>query len=208
MTLTHDSRPPATPGLGRSELEVVDLQLRAIDSFHATQRAAQQAAEAAARSRELRMDNDRALEILRREHEALVARAHEQLRLSGELLGVVASRRVILAHRNEWFRGKVAQLLRDQGWEVVAALDNGADTVGLAVAEQPDVVLVEDKLAMLPGEQVVREIRHFCPRTLVVAQVDYSDRVATLLDAGATTVWTRQVPPQDVARGLVQLLAA
>ena len=206
MTLTHDAD---TPRLHRrSELDLAAEQLRAIASFTAAQRSAQDAAAAAARSREMRMDNTRALEVLRREHEALVARAHEQLRLSGELLHSTSARRVILAHRNAWFLDKLSDLLEPAGWRVVARMDNGADAVGAAVAEQPDLLLVEDTLAMVPGEQVVRDVLQYCPRTLVIAQVAYSDRVGALLDAGASEVFTRKVPPAAVAARLLELAAA
>lgn len=208
MTLAQETDHRTAPTTARSsELDLAGRQLQAIESFTRAQRTALDASAAAARSRELRMDNARKLEVLGREHQALIARADEQLRLSGDLLRVAAQRRVILAHRNEWFLGKVAGLLQDGGWDVVARLDNGADTIGVAVAEQPELVLVEDALAMVPGEQVVREIRRFCPQTVVAAQVAYGDRVAALLEAGAATVWTRQVPPRDVARELMELAA-
>ena len=196
--------PDRTP---RSELDLAAQQLRSIERFNHTRQLAEAAAAAAARSREMRMDAARRIEVLRREHDALVARAHAQLQSSGHLLYGTSYRRVVLAHRNEWFVGKVADALEEHGLVVVARLDNGADVVGLAVAEQPDLVLVEDTLAMVPGEQVVREIREFCPGTVLAAQVPYGDRVGPMLDAGAATVFTRQVPPLDVAAGLLAQLA-
>lgn len=90
----------------------------------------------------------------------------------------------------------------------MAQTDNGADAVGLVVAEQPDLVLVEDTLAMLPGLEVIREVRRFSPDTVVVAQAAYGDRVGQLLDAGATTVITRSVPPHDVAQSVLRLMRA
>lgn len=153
------------------------------------------------------MDDTWAMEVIRREHQALITRAHEQLRLSGDLLRDRARRRVVLAHRNEWFSQKVAEQLQEQDWVVVAMLSNGADAVGVTVAEQPELLLVEDFLAMVPGEQVVRDVRQFCPQTVVAAQVAHGDRVAALLEAGAATVWTRQVPPREVAQGLMALVA-
>ena len=203
MTLTQDRHPPAPV---RLELDLVAQQLEAIASFTSAQRAAREAAAAAVASREMRLDHDRALEVMQREHEAVVARAHEQLRLSGQ--PTCGGSRIVLAHRNEWFLGKLSSLLGSRGWHVVAMLDNGADAVGVAVAEQPEVLLVEDALAMVTGEQVVREVRHYCPRTVVAAQVAYGDRIGALLEAGAAEVFTRQVPPDDVASRLVELVSA
>lgn len=202
MTTVHE------PAGRLSELDLASRQLDAITRFTLSQRIAQEAAATAARSRELRMDSERALEVMRREHDAVISRAHEQLRRSGEVLRRTGRRRIVLAHRSEWFVDKVSDVLQAAGWDVVARLDNGADAVGLAVAEQPELVLVEDTLAMLPGEQVVREVRQFCPHTLVAAQVPYSDRVGALLEAGAVEVFTRQVPPADVASRLLELATA
>ena len=205
MTLTQDVARPVWHR--RSELEVAAQQLQAITDFTVAQRLVQDAGAAAAGSREMRMDNARALEVLRREHEALVARAHEQLRASGGLLHATAARRVVLAHRNAWFLDKVSGVLEADGWEVAARVENGADAVGVAVAEQPELLLVEDTLAMVPGEQVVREVRQYCPHTTVAAQVAYGDRVGAMLDAGASEVFTRKVPPVEVAARLLELVA-
>jgi CheY-like chemotaxis protein len=205
MTLAQQSHLTADRS---AELDLASRQLRAIERFTRAQRAALEASATAARSREMRMDQARTVEVIRREHQALIARADEQLRRSGDLLRDTSRRRVLLAHRNEWFRRVVAEQLEDRGWAVVAMLSNGADAVGVAVAEQPEVLLVEDCMAMVPGVQVVRDVRTFCPQTVVAAQVGYSDRIGALLDAGATTVWTRQVPPREVARGLMELAAA
>ena len=192
----------------RSELALAAQQLQAIESFNRSRHMREEAAAAAERSREMRMDSARAMDVLRREHDAVVARAHAQLRSSGDLLRGTAARRVVLAHRNEWFLHKVCQSLEDHGVEVVGQLDNGADAIGLIVAEQPDLCLIEDTLAMVPGREVVREVRRFAPDTIIAAHVAYGDRVGQLLDAGASTVFTRQVPPPQVAQSLLRLLAA
>ena len=192
----------------RSQLDLMARQLRAIERFNDARHTAEAAAAAVARSREMRMDVTRSLEVLRREHDAVVSRAHDQLRLSGALLEGTAERRVVIAHRNEWFVDKVVHALQDRGLVVVAQVDNGADAVGIAVAEQPELLVVEDTLAMVPGEQVVREVRRFCPGTLVAAQVAYGDRVGPLLHAGAAAVFTRRVPPLEAVRSMLDLLDA
>ncbi len=62
---------------------------------------------------------------------------------------------------------------------MVASSGNGADAVGTVVAEQPDLLLVEDLLAMVPGELVVREAARFSPSTVVRAQASHAGRVMT-----------------------------
>ena len=192
----------------RSEVDLAAQQLRAVERFNRARHLREEAAAAAARSREMRMDVARSLDVLHREHDAVVGRAHEQLQASGQILRAVAPRRVVLAHRNEWFFRKVAQGLEDHGVHVVAHTDNGADAVGLIVAEQPDLVLIEDTLSMLAGLEVIREVRRFSPETVVAAQVAHGSGVGELLDAGATTVFTRRVPPHDVTLSLLKLVGA
>ena len=202
MTRTLD---PSTSS-SRAELDLAAQQLRAIDSFNRAKRMAEDAAAAAGRSREMRMDVDRRLEVIRREHQAIVERVDVQLRLSGDVLQRSAGRRVVVAHRNEWFVGKVSDDLLAHGIRVIARVENGADAIGAAVAEQPDLLVVEDKLAMVTGEQVLHELRRYCPDTLLTAQVEAGDRVGALLDAGARAVFTRRIPPKDVADQLVACL--
>jgi hypothetical protein len=208
VTLTDASSATPAAWSQRSPGNLVAQQLRAVDAFCRARAVAEAAAEAGSRTRELRMDAARRLEVLRRQHAALVSRSHEQLRLSGDVLGLRRGPRVVVAHRNEWFVGKVTSVLDAHGIEVIAHTDNGADAVGLVVAEACDLVLVEDTLAMLPGEQVVQEVLSYSPDTLVAAQVAHSDRVGAFLAAGASSVFTRQVPPADVALRLAALFRA
>ena len=192
----------------RTQVELVAQQVAAIDQFHRARQAAQQAEAAAGRSREMRMDSERRLEVLRRQHDAVIARAAAQLETSGRPLGQSAPPRALLAHRNEWFLDRVSGVLRERGVDVLARLDNGADAIGAAIADQPDLLLVEDTLAMVPGEEVVREVLRYCSGTAVVAQVAYADGMGPMLDAGAVAVHTRRVPPADVAVTMVDLVAA
>lgn len=215
MTLTDvpshapEHRVPAAPEWHpRREVDLYAQQLSAIDGFNRIRRMREQAAAAAGRSREMRMDAARSMDILRRQHHAVIARAHEHLQDSGRLLRDTAERRVVLAHRNTWFVSTIARTLEDQCVRVVACTDNGADAVGVIVAEQPDLVLVEDRLAMVPGSEVIREVRFLSPQTLVTAQVGYGKRVGPLRDAGATTVFAREVPPHDVALRLLTHIGA
>jgi CheY-like chemotaxis protein len=190
-----------------SDLDLARHQLAAIDRWHAVRRASQTAAEHAATSREARMDLARRLAVIRAEHKAIIDRTDAQLRTSDELLQRAAPRRAIVVHRNSWFADRLAADLALRSISVVARLSNGAEAVGAVVAEQPDLLLVEDSLPMMSGEDVVREVRAFAPLTRVGAQVAYDDRIAAMLEAGAHSAYTRRVPPADVAAALSGLLA-
>ncbi len=75
------------------------------------------------------------------------------------------------------------------------------------VAEQPDLLLVEDKLVMLSGLELVAEAAVFAPQTLVAAQVRNNEDVARMLDAGAWHAFARQVPPADIADALAEMIS-
>lgn len=49
---------------------------------------------------------------------------------------VPAAPRAVVAHHHEWFVDKVSEGLRDAGVHVVGSTDNGADALGMVVAEQ------------------------------------------------------------------------
>ena len=190
----------------RSDLDLFRQQLTAIERWHEARRATQEAAQRSAASREARMDLARRLDVIRAEHRAIVARTDAQLRSSVELLQRTTTLRAIVVHRNSWFMDKVAADLGLRHIEVVAKLTNGAEAVGAVVAEQPDLLLVEDSLPMMSGEDVVREVRTFAPLTRIGAQVAYDDRIAAMLEAGAHSAYTRRVAPADVAAALAGLL--
>jgi DNA-binding NarL/FixJ family response regulator len=111
----------------------------------------------------------------------------------------------VVSHRQEWFSGNMVGGLRAGGVAVVAELQNGADALGVVVAEQPDVLLVEDEVPMVSGLELTEAAARYAPSTLVVVQVEHDWDIGPFLDAGATTVCTRRTPP---ARILADLLAA
>ena len=200
-----DVRVEHVPRQPRSELVLAAQQLSAVDSWHRA-RAKQEAMATGMSSRESRMDLARRMEVLRRQHEAIIRRSEEQLRSSGRTISDTAATRAVIVHRNEWFTGKVVAGLQALGIAVVSQLDNGADAVGTVVAEQPDLLLVEDNIPMQPGPDVVRLARLYSPDTVIAAHVAYDDRVRIMLDAGAQVAYTRRVPPAEVAEALGQLL--
>ncbi|MCU1673299.1 MAG: Response regulator receiver domain [Frankiales bacterium] len=181
-------------------------QVLGIDSWNAARRAAE-AAPAEGGSRESRLDQARRRDVLQRVQETLIERTRQQMADPARPLAATAAPRVIVVHRNEWFRGKVASALRDAGVHVVCALENGADAVGAAIAEQPDLVLLEDRLPMIGASEVIRWLTEHAPHTICAVQVARDHDLGTFLDAGARTAFSRRVPPVDVAEELAGLLA-
>lgn len=194
------------PSSSEQTIPLLLRQVAAIDVWTRTRRDQQQTLLTEPISREGRLDAARQLEALDRAHASLVARLDLALAADVGALQASTAPRAVLAHRHEWFVQKLAEALTELGIRVLAVLDNGADAVGAVVAEQPELLLVEEALPMLTGQQVIAETAFFSPATLAVVQVSQGDRVGSLLDAGARMALTRQVPPADVAAQMVALL--
>lgn len=191
------------PSSGRTQLDLLKAQLAAVDAWNLARRAAEAEVDAGVLTRELRLDLSRRMEARRREHAALVARAEQHLRESGGALSAAARRRAVLAHRNAWLRDSVATRLVDLGVDVVGAFEDGADAAGTVVIEQPDLVLVEDRLPTVSGLELVQRIRAFSPSTVIGVQCLDEGVVPGFVRAGAEPVFTRRVPPADMAEHLV-----
>jgi CheY-like chemotaxis protein len=197
--------------LPRDPSMLISDQLNGISAWNRARRVVELSEEAAsdrARSREMRLDLARRMDVVRRQHQAIIEQTEAQLRDSSRLLRSAYPARAVVVHRNDWFKDKVTDGLRSRGIEVVALLENGADAVGVTVAEQPDLLLVEDKLPMINGDDVIRQVREFAPNTISAAQVSSEDGIPVILAAGARTAFTRRVPPADVARDLSTLVGA
>jgi CheY-like chemotaxis protein len=190
---------------GRSGCELLSDQLDGLTRWHRDLQRRIQAAEAVHDTREQRLDLRRRMEALRRAQEALLSRADSSTDDSLELLGR-APVRGVLAHRNEWMRHKLARGLEERGLAVVAELANGADALGVSVFEQPDLLIVEDRLPSMTGLEVVRSVREMAPKTLVAAQVEDEIDAAQMRDAGADAVFPRHIPPQLVVEQVLEKL--
>lgn len=184
-------------------MELVADQVAAIDAWNRALSVRRGSVPAQAVTREMRQDLARRVEAHCRTQEALLSRADEHLRQSGELLMTLSPCRAILVHRNEWLREKVATGLRDCGVDVVASLEDGADGVGTLVVEQPDIVFVEDRLPSVAGLQVVKQARRYARGSVIGAQVLDGSEVDAFLAAGADAVFTRRIPPADMVQELM-----
>jgi CheY-like chemotaxis protein len=190
----------------RTEFELVADQLAGMEAYHRSRALRAAAAVTVQQTREMRLDLQRRAEALRAEQRALQESAARHLAESARLLSVHAAPRAVLAHRNAWLRGKLVAALSSQGVEVVAELEDGAEAVGVVVAEQPELLLVEDRLPGMPGLQVLKRSRAFAPHTQVAAQLLDSTELHAYVSGGARAVFTRRTPPADIAMELVRCL--
>lgn len=187
----------------RSNTHVLLDQLHGVEAW--TRQHRLHATDVTVGSRESRLDLARQRDVVVRQRQALLGWTERQLRESDLMLRSLAATRVVIAHRHDWFKGKLTSGLRAGGATVVADLENGADALGVVIAEQPDFLLVQDRLPMVNGLDLTREVCRYAPSTVVVVQVTNDWETGPFLDAGATTVYSRRTPAADI---VAELLAA
>lgn len=201
MTLTDICRPvPA-----RSGVELIADQLDGLDRWHKIVHARLAAAKTAEGTREMRLDSRRRMDALRRAQQALLSHADSRIEESRSVLNAGPARGIIV-HRSDWVRAKLALALEEHGLTVVASETDGADGLGVAVIEQPDLLIIEERLPSISGPELVRSTRELSPHTVVAAQVESVGGVGDLLDAGAMAVFSRRVTPAKMAEQVVDYL--
>lgn len=190
-------------------VRLVDDLVARLDSLERWNAARRETAARAARprlTREDRLDGARELEVRERELDVFLERLDTQ---DPRVWGRPDPQPVaVVAHRHEWLRRQVVTGLREQGIDVVVETDNGADVLGVVLAERPGVVVVDELLAMRTGLDTVRELRTVAPLLPIAATVAFDEGVAAMLDAGATAVFTRRTPPADLVDELAVLARA
>jgi len=98
----------------------------------------------------------------------------------------MGGKRILIADDNQQIRMLVSATLRAGGYELMEACD-GAEALDMAVAEKPDLILLDVMMPKLDGFQVCAELRRLAitaPVLLLTAKGQIEDRV-TGLDAGA-----------------------
>jgi CheY-like chemotaxis protein len=187
----------------RTDVDLLAAQLRGIDEWHRRLASAPQVIPG--QSREARLDEARRRDVVDREREALHAWAEAALRTEYPF-GRGATPRAVVAHRNEWLRGKLCEGLIGRGVDIVASTDDGAEASAAVVMEQPDLLFVEDLLPSLSGIELIRRARVFAPDALIGAHALSQSGMPSLLDAGARATFSRRIPPAEIAAELVACL--
>jgi CheY-like chemotaxis protein len=205
VTATDKARTSSSaPAAHRSDFELAVDQVLGIAGWTQAHRAPDEVRSRI--SREGRLDLALRRDVVARQRQAMQGWTERQLRDNCTPAYAVAPARAVLALRHPWFSAKVAEALRAGGVAVVADLDNGADAVGIVIAEQPDLLLVEDRLPLVPGAEVCMDVTRWAPRTMVAMQVAEDRGIGACLDAGAALAFTRRMPPGDVASHLLEAL--
>lgn len=117
-----------------------------------------------------------------------------------------APTRAVVVHRSGWLRDRLVAQLRANGVDVVGEGEDGAVALAAALVEQPDVLVIEGLLPWVTPTDVVHDVRRFAPRTFVVVLVEGPVAAEQMLTAGAHAVYSRAVPPADVADAVTRAL--
>lgn len=119
-----------------------------------------------------------------------------------------SGRTVVLADRELLSRHCTRLLLEQWGYAVVAETDDGSKAVEIVDQLQPDLLVADLDLSLLPGLEVIRLVRRQSPRTavLVLTQVDACASVIGAVKAGATGYCLRTGSPEEFSRAIDALL--
>jgi diguanylate cyclase (GGDEF)-like protein len=88
--------------------------------------------------------------------------------------------------------------------EVVGEAENGEEAIALAVANRPDVVLMDVLMPLVDGIAATRRIRELLPETRIVAYAgsDDADDVIAMMEAGANAYCVKGAPLWELERAL------
>lgn len=113
--------------------------------------------------------------------------------------------RLLVADDHAVVRAGLAQLVSAfAGVELVGEAANGEEAVELALAREPDVVLMDLEMPILDGIEATRRIVEESPGTAVVVLTSFSDRERILhaLDAGAIGYLLKDAEPEELRRAI------
>jgi NarL family two-component system response regulator LiaR len=98
---------------------------------------------------------------------------------------------------DEAVRRGLRELLEDDGVEVVGEAGDGASGVELACLLRPDVVIMDNRMPVLPGIESTRRIRERLPYAQVVILTAYDEVTLSdeAMDAGAYCYVVKGGPP-------------
>lgn len=208
MTGPPPAPDPHGPGSrsGDTPVGLIARELQGLDRWHAARRTEEHGARGPGLNRDQRRCAARQLNVRQCQHDAILEQLAAQDTPPPRPLGGLAQPTAVIGHRLSWVRERLSRALADRGVVVLATTDHGAEIAGICGVEQPALVILDEPLVMLAGCVVTAELTRFCPATLIVGYVHTASAVPRILHAGASTAFTRRVPPVDVAARLAAVL--
>lgn len=197
---------PVPPQHRRSATAAGDLlvrQVQAVDAWNLARHEREAALALLSTSRSDREAAKRSADVLQRTHEAIADRAARDLAHSG---GPWVGRGVtaVVAHRHAWFLDQLGSQLWARGITVLHTTDNAADLLGTVVAEQPDLVVLGDRLAMMHVEGLLEDCGRFAAHSRQVVNVSEPQHAASWSPCPRAHV-VRHHSPGDLADAVLAL---
>jgi uncharacterized protein GlcG (DUF336 family) len=173
---------------------------RAVRRFLAAVEEAKAASKAVNSPREAVVDAATHVSSLIRQEQAVLTQSERHVPPSS------GAPRVVLAHRSLWMLSKLEAALARRGAVVVAVVDDGADATGVTVAEQPDLLIAENRLATVTALQLVTLLREHSSGTQLVIYGGFGPELNVLRSHGAGLAFDRLVSPDDVVEESLESL--
>ena len=127
-----------------------------------------------------------------------------------EVSTVAAKARVLLVDDHALLRTGVANIINHEpDLHVVAEAENGVEAITAYERHQPDVTLLDLRMPVMEGVEVVRQIRERDPRARVIILTTYDtdDEISQALKAGAKAYVLKDISADDLVACIRDVLA-
>jgi DNA-binding NarL/FixJ family response regulator len=131
------------------------------------------------------------------------------LQAEAEVVAVGKSR-VLLVDDHALLRTGVANIInQERDLEVVAEAGNGVEAIEAYDRHHPDVTLLDLRMPVMEGVEVVRRIREKDPRArfIVLTTYDTDEEIARALKAGAKAYVLKDISADDLVNCIREVLA-
>jgi two-component system NarL family response regulator len=123
---------------------------------------------------------------------------------------VAAKARVLLVDDHALLRTGVANIInQEHDLHVVAEASNGVEAIAAWEAHQPDVMLLDLRMPVMEGVEVVRQIRErdAKARVIILTTYDRDDDISQALKAGAKAYVLKDIAAEDLVACIRDVLA-
>lgn len=127
-----------------------------------------------------------------------------------EGLAIAGKARVLLVDDHALLRTGVANIINQEpDLHVVAEASNGVEAIAAWEAHQPDVMLLDLRMPVMEGVEVVRQIRERDPRARVIILTTYDrdDDISQALKAGAKAYVLKDIAAEALVACIRDVLA-
>src|SRR4030095_13169177 len=118
--------------------------------------------------------------------------------------------RVLLVDDHALLRTGVANIINQESdLRVVAEAGSGVEAIEASESHRPDVTLLDLRMPVMEGVEVVRQLRMRDPKALVIILTTYDtdDEISRALKAGAKAYILKDISADDLVRCIRDVLA-